>query len=245
MVAETDQNRLFLMKDSEAEPIRLPQPGSPAVEWTALSNGPGLFFYALDGPGRAVHQYDYQGNYLGQALDLNRVARDQDLVEVEPGGLAVTRTGHGMVTDRLGDRLLVFGPGWSFLGVWGQSGSEPGSWRRPGRVAVGESGDFVIADEGNDRVVVVDSFGNLVSVRDLDDTPRGVAVMKHGFAVSLEDRVEFLGSTLGSLRSFHLVRNSSCFGHPYATTALATGPRFLLVGEGCSGRLMKIDLGGG
>lgn len=241
VLADRNRNRLFRMDAPDRPPMRLPLPGTPPVEWTALSGAPGLSFYALDGPGRAVHQYDYQGNYLGVALDLEVAAAELELGSMEPAGLAVDRAGHALITDRLGDRILVFGPGWGFLGVWGQSGSDLGSWRRPGAVAVGEGGSYIVADEGNRRVVLIDSFGNVLGVRDLDDVPLGVTVLDRGrYAVSCANWIEILGQGLTVEQSLAIPPGPGCSGTPHATSAVAGDRGLLLVGEGCSGRLLQL-----
>ncbi len=240
-VAETNQNRIFLLDGPDAVPFRLPAPGRSPLEWTALAPAPGLSFYALDGPGRLIQQYDLQGNYLGLALDLDAVVRDHDLGPVEPAGLAVDRTGHAVVTDRVGDRLLVFGPGWTFLGVWGQSGSEAGSWRRPGRVAVGDRPPFLVADEGNRRVVLLDGLGEALDVWESPDTPRGVAVLAPGrYAVSEGSRLHLLGRGLIADRTLELPVAEGCAGRGYVTTALTGDDENLFLGDGCSGRVAEL-----
>ena len=246
VVADTDQNRLFRMTTPGDTPTRLPSPGQGTVAWTALSAAPGLAFYALDGPGRLVQQYDFQGNYLGVALDLELLARDQRLGPVEPAGLAVDRSGHALVTDRLGDRLLVFGPGWSFLGVWGQSGADPGSWRRPGAVAVGARGPFLVADEGNHRVVLLDALGSVIAIRELSETPRGVAVLAPDrFAVSFGQVIEVMDGALDPMETHTLPALENCDDMPFVTPALAGSRDLLLAGEGCTGRLLQVRNPGG
>ncbi len=244
VVAETDQNRLFLLDASGRVTARLPSPGRAQVEWTALAPAPGLAFYALDGPGRAVHQYDLRGNYLGVAADLAQVAAQNGLGPIEPAGLAVDRSGLAVVTDRTGDRLLVFGPGWSFRGTWGQTGAEPGSWRRPGAVAVGDRPPFIVADEGNARVVLIDELGGPRGSRSWAEPPRGVAVMGTGFAVARGRVLDLLDATLAPRRALVLPATGPCDGRAYATTALGAGEGLLLAGEGCSGRLIAYRVAG-
>ncbi len=240
VVAETGQNRLFLL-ESGGRSERLPAPGTRVVEWSALAAGPGLFFYALDGPGRAVHQYDYEGNYVGLAVDLGRVAEAQGLGDIEPAGLAVDRSGQAVVADRAGDRILVFGPGWTYTGIWGQSGSEPGSWRRPEQVAVGGRPPYLVADGGNRRLVLVDRFGETVAWRSFADPPRGVAVLgTDRYAVTARDHVEILGADLELIRAYLLPFGEGCDRTPYATPALAGDGSVLFVGEGCSGRVVEL-----
>jgi len=246
VVADSDQNRLFQLTTRTGVPLRLPEPGRRPVAWTALSLAPGLSFYALDGPGRVVHQYDFQGNYLGVALDIEALAASLELGLVEPGGLAVDRAGHALITDRMGDRVLVFGPGFSFLGVWGQTGSDEGSWRRPGAVAVGNRGPYLVSDFGNQRIVLIDSLGEVIAIRDLSRAPRGVTALDQGrFAVSYGRVIEVLDGFLNTIETHSLPIVGNCEGGPFVTTALTGSRGTLIAGEGCSGRLLEVRLGGG
>jgi len=238
VVADRFQNRLFLLEGPDRNPLRLPSPGTAPVEWTALASAPGLSFYILDGPGRRVHQYDFRGNYLGQAVDLDAVTDAEDLGPLEPGGLAVDRSGRAMVTDRLGDRLLVFGPGWNLVDIRGETGSEPGTWRRPGAIAVGARAPFLVSDEGNRRLVLLDELGDVLAVRRLEEAARGVAVLAPGrYAASVGDRVLILDAALAPVASLRFPAGSSCV--PYATGALAGDAGSVFAGEGCSGRVIR------
>lgn len=245
IVADVNQNRLFRLRGAGSVPFRLPSPGTAPVEWTALARAPGLSFYALDGPGRRIHQFDMNGNYVGIALDLEQLAADQGLGTVDPAGLAVLRSGQAVVTDRFRDRLLTFGPGWVYQGEWGRTGSEPGAWRRPARVAAGDRPPFLVADEGNARVVLVDDFGEVITTRDLSGPPRGVAVLgADRFAVSYEGAVEILDGNLNLLRRVPVPRGPGCASSPYVTNALDGGDGAVWVGEGCSGGVLRIPLDG-
>lgn len=243
IVADVNQNRLFRLRGPKDIPFRLPSPGTAPVEWTALAPAPGLSFYALDGPGRVIHQFDLSGNYVGVALDLDRLATEQELGTVDPGGLAVLRSGQAVVTDRFHDRLLAFGPGWVYQGEWGRTGAEPGAWRRPARVAAGDRAPFLVADEGNTRVVLVDDFGEVLMTRDLDNPPRGVAVVGvNRYAVSMEDAVEILDGNLDLVRRIPVPRGPGCTASPYVTNALDGEDGEVWVGEGCSGSVLQIPL---
>jgi hypothetical protein len=245
LIADRYQNRIFRLKAPDRPPGRLPEPNPPAVEWTALSAAPGLSFFALDGPGRFVQQFDFRGNYQGTAIDLERMAAEEGLGGIDPAGFAVDRSGRAIVTDRFGDRLLEFGPGWSFLGVWGQSGDELGSWRRPGSVAVGKRPPFLVADEGNRRVVLVDEFGEAMMMRRLFSTPVAVAVLAPSrYAVAFADTVEILDGTLHLLERVVLPKSDACRDHPFATAALAGDENTLFVGDGCTGRVLELRRSG-
>ena len=164
---------------------------------------------------------------------------------IEPAGLAVDRSGLAVVTDRTGDRLLVFGPGWGFRGVWGQTGSEPGSWRRPGVVAVGDRPPFIVSDEGNSRIVLIDEMGGVRGTRRWADPPRGVAVLgREGYAVVGGSTVQILDGALVPRRVLALRGSGPCADRAYASGAVGVAGGLLLVGEGCSGRLAAFRVSG-
>ena len=102
-----------------------------------------------------------------------------------------------VLTDRLGDRIIAFGPGWSFLGVLGQTGSDPGSWRRPGVVAVGGRGPFLVVDEGNRRIVLLDTLGEVIAARDF------AAASDIEVAKGIEGLAEFAAQGGNSLDGFY------------------------------------------
>jgi hypothetical protein len=238
LVAEKQQNRIFRLPTREGDPVRLVSPSPPPVEWTALSLAPGLSFYALDGPGNVVHQYDFRGNYLGVALDVGALAQNEELGPLEISGMAVERSGQALLTDRQGDRLLVFGPGWVLTGILGQTGSDPGSWRRPGPVSVGDRPPYLVADPGNLRVVLLDGLGEVLAHRELPEEPSGVAVLGEGlFAVARGATVEILDARLAPVETFSFA--ALCPKGPFASGALVGMGGVVLAGEGCTGRLQE------
>lgn len=237
VIADRAQNRLFSLSAPEAKPVRLPSPSPAAVEWTALAAAPGLSFYALDGPGRAVHQYDFAGNYVGTAADLAAAAERNGLGPVDPAGLAVDGSGLAVVTDRLGDRLLVFGPTWELTGIWGETGSRPGAWRRPAGIAVGPRGPYLVIDAGNRRVVLVDELGAAVGVRVFEEEVLGVAALEpSGFVLVFEGAALQVGPALETRATVPVVPWGPC-REPFATGAVAGRGKQLWLGEGCSGRV--------
>jgi hypothetical protein len=245
LVADKAQNRLYLIRGRDAVPVRLPEPSPPPVEWTALSGAPGLALYALDGPGGKVHQFDFKGNYLGVAVDFDAVSLANGLGRVDARGLAVDRSGRAVVTDRQNDRVLLFGPGWSFLGVLGETGSGLGAWRRPTAAAASEKGWFLIVDEGNHRVVLLDAVGSVKTARATKEVPQGVSALgPDRFAIALDNRVDVVNAGLDLEASYPVPAGPRCGGASYATPAVTGTRECILVGEGCSGRLLELRIRG-
>ena len=244
IVADQAQGRLFQLGNARLGLDRLPSPDRPVVEWTALAPAVGLSFFALDGPGGFVHQYDYSGNYLGVAADLNLVADAEGLGPVDAAGMAVDRAGQILISDRLGDRILVFDASWNLTDAWGETGDALGQWRRPGALAVGRRAPYLVADEGNRRLVLVDELGEVVDYLDTDEPARGVAVFDDRYVAVFEDRVDVYDQELFLVGSMTLPRAADCTDSPYATGAVAGGKGRIFVGEGCSGRILGIRRGG-
>src|SRR5262245_29074491 len=231
LVADKAQNRLYLLHGRDASPTRLPEPSPAPVEWTALSGAPGLALYALDGPGGKVHQFDFKGNYLGVAVDVDAMAVANELGRVDARGLAVDRSGRAVVTDRQNDRVLLFGPGWSFLGVLGETGSGLGAWRRPTAAAASEKGSFLVVDEGNRRVVLLDAVGSIKASRETKEVPQGVSALGPAlFAIALDDRVDVVNAGLDLVASYPVPAGPRCRGASYATSALTGSEDRILVG---------------
>ena len=241
VVADRAKPRLFLLAGADAPPRRLPAPDRSVVEWTALAPAVGLSFLALDGPGRAVHQFDYAGNYLGLAADLDDIASDEGLGPLDPAGLAVDRSGRVVISDRAGDRLLVFSSDWRLTGVWGETGEGNGQWRRPGAVAVGSHAPFLVSDEGNRRLVLLDELGNVLATGAVPAPARGVAVLgEERYAASDETGVTLLDGDLFPIARTPLLPVTTCDGAVWATSALAGGRGRVFVGEGCTGRILGL-----
>lgn len=57
------------------------------------------------------------------------------------------------ITDPEGFRVVVFSADGKPLSVFGQTGSEAGSFGLPNGIAIGLDGNLWIADSGNNRVV--------------------------------------------------------------------------------------------
>lgn len=66
------------------------------------------------------------------------------------------------VADTGHDRIAVFDRGGELLGTGGETGSDPGDFRRPMRLAAGPEGNLYVTDLLNDRVQVFDPRGRVL-----------------------------------------------------------------------------------
>jgi len=71
-----------------------------------------------------------------------------------PTGIVVEPGGDVLVSDRHGNRILVFDATGRWIGLGSGSGWDPGLLRFPGAVARLPTGELVVADQGNGRVQV-------------------------------------------------------------------------------------------
>jgi DNA-binding beta-propeller fold protein YncE len=119
----------------------------------------GLEVLVLDG-GRSgrVLQFHARGEYLGLVLDLAAPELERRLGEVEARGIAIDRSGNLLLTDREGDRLLVFAANRDLLYAVGGFGEGAQQFEDPEGVVTNATGIFV-ADSGNGRVQVLDPQG--------------------------------------------------------------------------------------
>jgi len=118
----------------------------------------GLEVLVLDGGRGRVLQFHARGEYLGVVLDLSAPDIERRLGEVDPRGIAIDRSGNILITDREGDRLLVFAANHDLLYATGGFGEGEQQFEDPEGVVAGPTGIFV-ADSGNARVQVLDPQG--------------------------------------------------------------------------------------
>jgi DNA-binding beta-propeller fold protein YncE len=148
---------------------------------TAVALAASLNYLVLDSLGQQVLEFHARGEYLGVGIDLGTDAAFARLGDVEPRGIAVDRSGNVILSDRDGDRLLVFAPDWEFLYAVGGFGDDPQSFEDPEGVAVTRHRIFV-ADSMNGRVSVLDALGTFIAVWELPGggMPVAVATDRHG-----------------------------------------------------------------
>ncbi|MFB6346397.1 MAG: 6-bladed beta-propeller [bacterium] len=97
---------------------------------------------------------------LGSDLSYQYVRSFGSDVLQRPVGIAFAN-GRIYVTDTGHDRMVVFTPEGKVLGTGGQTGSEPGEFRRPMRPEAGPDGNIYVADLLNNRVQVFTPRGNV------------------------------------------------------------------------------------
>ncbi len=141
----------------------------------------GLEVLILDGASGRVLQFHARGEFLGMVLDLGDPRLGDHLGDVDARGIAVDRTGNLLVTDREGDRLLVFAPNRDLLYAAGGFGEGAQQFEDPESVVAGRSRIFV-ADSGNGRVQVLDLLGRFQASWPLPGggRPMGLAIDDHG-----------------------------------------------------------------
>ena len=142
----------------------------------------GLEVLVLDGgrDGRVL-QFHARGEYLGVVLELAAPNLERSLGDVDPRGIAIDRSGNLLVTDREGDRLLVFAANHDLLYDVGGFGEGAQQFEDPEGVVASAAGIFV-ADSGNGRVQVLDPQGRFRASWPLPSggRPTGIAVDEQG-----------------------------------------------------------------
>ena len=88
------------------------------------------------------------------------ISLSNDVIIGSIADLVVTSRGEFIISDPIGNAVLVFGNGGKFLRKIGNFGSGPGEFRSPNRIAVDEFGNIYVEDRGNRRINVYDGSGN-------------------------------------------------------------------------------------
>jgi DNA-binding beta-propeller fold protein YncE len=147
----------------------------------AVSTATSLAYLVLDSLGRRVLEFHARGEYLGVGVDLASGAYRDRIGEVEPRGLAVDRSGNAILSDREGDRLLIFTPAWELLYEVGGFGDDAQGFDMPEGVATGP-GRIFVADSMNGRIQVLDALGGFLTAWPLPGggRPMAVATDRHG-----------------------------------------------------------------
>jgi DNA-binding beta-propeller fold protein YncE len=118
----------------------------------------GLEILVLDTGRKQVLQFHARGEYLGVVLAFTAPDVERRVGEVDPRGIALDRSGNLIVTDREGDRLLVFAANRDLLYEAGGFGDGAQQFEDPEGVVTSATRIFV-ADSGNGRVQVLNPQG--------------------------------------------------------------------------------------
>ena len=82
-----------------------------------------------------------------------------------PSGIAFGKDGFGYIGDFSGDRILKFNTDGEIVGtIGGVTGTEPGQFQGPSAFSILSDGNFVVADQFNNRIQVITPTGEPVAV---------------------------------------------------------------------------------
>lgn len=119
----------------------------------------GLAVYVLDGGRGRLYGYDLGLRFRGVALDLADPAVGVRFGRVEADGVSFDPSGRVFLSDREGDRLLVFDQYWRPESEIGGPGSAGRGFFDPGALTAVRGGDIGVADRGNRTVQIVTPGG--------------------------------------------------------------------------------------
>lgn len=193
---------------------------------------------------------------LGANLSYHFVRSFGSNVLERPVGIAVVND-RIYVADTGHDRIVVFDRGGSTIGKGGQTGSEPGEFRRPMRIESGPDGSIYVADLLNHRVqvfsprgAVLRTYGKNGEVRASFNQPAGVAVDAQGNLYVVEfmgHRVQKLSPNGKQLVTWG-VRNTKGYVHygyfNYPTDVAVTGNGHVYVTDTFNDRVKHYEADG-
>jgi DNA-binding beta-propeller fold protein YncE len=155
--------------------------GAPRfLDVRGIAAGSGLSVFVLDAGTGRISNYDLNGQLRGTVLDLAGSGVETRFGVIRAGGMTLDPTGQAVITDREGDRLVLFDPQWAPSHELGGPGSGGGGFRDPAGLAADARGRLVVADRGNRLVQVLDAFGSPLADYPFEHAPESVAVDRAG-----------------------------------------------------------------
>ncbi len=121
--------------------------------------------YAGDVFNNRINVFDSEGNYLKSIAEGQFGGLIEGRLFFGPSSIAFDKDGTGYVGDFSNDRILKFNQVGEIVGSIGSSGTEPGQFQGPAGLAISpNSGNFVVTDQFNNRVQILDPEGNSLKV---------------------------------------------------------------------------------
>ena len=207
-------------------------------------------------PGGTVYVAD-RGNDRIQVFDPDGTFRRTLVVSAEatavtPVDVAVSADGHTLfITANDSHRVVVAAArDGAFEFAWGGFGSDPGAFRYPATVALGGTGDVLVADVLNQRVQVFDPSGTTKrSIGELGAKP-GSFLRPKGVTTDRDGRIFVSDSYLGVIQLFAptgaFIGVLAVAGEPRrfeAPTGLAWAAGRLYVTDMLAGAVFSFDVG--
>jgi len=151
--------------------------------------------WCVDDDNHCVRKYTPDGELCqiigtpGQPSDTGVVGKDDSTIQYSAGpfcyptGIAFhKKTGEFFVTDGYGNaRVHRFSPDGELISSFGKPGGNPGEFRLPHSIAIGDNGFLYVVDRENDRIQLFEPDGKVVAVwEDVVYRPQGIAIDGNG-----------------------------------------------------------------
>ncbi len=165
LVADTGNHRVVRFDSTGATLGQFGGFGYDAGRFDSPSDlfvGGTLNIWVLDRGNARIVKYDIEGRLIGVLVDLESETVRARLGLVQPTGFSADQGGELYLSDRAGDRVILFDPLGAVLDVRGGFGTQGGRFHDPSGVAVDPRARLLVADGGNGRVQLLDSFGGFV-----------------------------------------------------------------------------------
>ena len=156
-----------------------------------------------------------------------------------PSGLAVSNKGQLFVVEYRGNRVSVYSENGEFQYSFGSRGSQPGEFKSPDQIYIGQDDVLYVSDRGNNRVQVFQQDGHFVQQfgNDFSNAPTGLALTKDGHIVVASWRADKLSIFSPSGECVHEVKYVG-LKEPYGVAVTDDG--FIFVADSDNGRIVKL-----
>lgn len=158
----------------------------------------------------------FQGGDLTESHSLLKYTLDGKLVSrvshrdtlCQGLSLAINSRGQTIVADIQKNAIFVFDAEGRFLKRFGETGIEPGQFRRPTFICVGRNDSIVVSDSDNNRIQVFDKTGKFLYSFGAKGTGKGQLSLPFGVAV---DRFENIVVVDGANNRIQIFRSGGQF----------------------------------
>ena len=156
-----------------------------------------------------------------------------------PFGLAVNNKGQLFVAEYYGHRVSVYSENGEFQFSFGSGGSQPGKFKYPAQICIGQDDFVYVSDRDNKRVQVFQQDGRLVRQfgKDVLSKPTGVAFINGGHIVVASWGAHKLSIFSPSGECVHEVKDIG-LEKPYGVAVTNDG--FIFVTDFGNGRIVKL-----
>ena len=182
----------------------------------------------------------YEGNSIAVYRSNGKLVKKFGFDRLDgPSGLALNSKRQVIVVEYDGHRVSVYGENGQFQYSFGSKGANPGEFRKPDQICIGQDDLLYISDNGNNCIQVFQQYGRFVRQfgKDILDKPTGLAITKDGHIVVASENAHKLSIFSPNGQCVHEIQDVG-LKRPFGVAVSDDG--FIFVADTGNGRIVKL-----